>query len=100
MMAFEQAIKQGEAAFGQQLQDRARVQGIPIDQVVWQHPANSDTAELTGVRNRKAYIFSLPCHDLTDLHRSAVRQETVRFLLTAIKENIPLGRRRREKRRV
>jgi hypothetical protein len=87
MRSCEEAVRNGEEAFVWQLKERARMQVIPIEQIVWHHPANSDTCELTVVSHRKAYILSLSASDLTDPYYSAVRQDAIRFLLTAIKQN-------------
>ncbi|HEV8716841.1 MAG TPA: hypothetical protein VGX03_28985 [Candidatus Binatia bacterium] len=94
-MAAEQALVEGVEAFLQSLKERARAQDVPIDATLWQHAANADSVELTVVSSRKSYIFSLPATDLTDPHRAALRQELIGLFLTAIKENIPMWRVRR-----
>ena len=92
MISGEQTLQEGEAAFVQHLTERARAQQIAIDETRWQHPVHSDVAELTVVSNRKAYIMSLPCQDLTDPHRAAARQQVIRVLLRAIKGNSSVER--------
>jgi hypothetical protein len=96
MMSVEQTLQEGEGAFVQHLKEYARVQVSPIDETVWHHPVDSNTSELTVVSNRKAYIISLPCQDLTDPHRDTVRQDILRMLLQAIGPNSPVVRGRRE----
>jgi hypothetical protein len=91
-MSVEQTIQEAEAAFVQQLQDRARLRNVPIDAALWEHPARADSAELTVVSNRKAYIVSLQTPDLTDPQHGA---EVIEGLLATIKQNVPFVRVRR-----
>jgi hypothetical protein len=91
-MSREQTLQEAEAGFVRHLTERARGQHITIDETRWQHLANSDTPELTVVSQRKAYIMSLPCQDLTDPHRAAARQQVIRVLLRAIKGNSSVER--------
>jgi hypothetical protein len=90
--AIEQALTAGTEAFLQHLTERARGHNIPIEATLWQPGAAADLVELTVVSRRKAYIFSLPVTDLADPSRAAFRQEIIGLVLTAIKENLPLGR--------
>jgi len=91
----EQALTEGTEAFLRHLKERARGHNIPIEATLWQHTAATDLVELTVVSRRKSYIFSLPVTDLADPSRAAFRQEIIGLVLTAIKENLPLGRVRR-----
>jgi hypothetical protein len=91
-MLLKRTIKDGEEHFVMQLKEYARMQDVPIDETLWNHPAYADTAELTVVSNRKSYILSLQPTDLTDPQRG---KDLVRMLLTAIRQNIPFLRVRR-----
>lgn len=91
-MLLEQTIKDGEKHFVTQLKEHARMQDVPIDDTLWDHPAHADTAELTVVSNRKSCILSLQPTDLTDPQRG---KDVIELLLTAIRQNIPFLRVRR-----
>lgn len=88
-MSVEQTLQEGEEAFVQHLKERVRLRDVPIDAALWEHPSRVDSAKLTVVSNRKAYIVSLQTTDLTDPQHG---EEVIEGLLTTIRQNVPFVR--------
>jgi len=92
-MRSEPSLHSDEEALVQELYRRARLLDIPIDATRWEHPAQTQDAELTVVSNRKAYIVSLRPTDLQEAADAKPQRDIVNLILSAIRDNGPPLRR-------